>query len=162
MTKNVAAKGLSPSGEIKASSTVKVLDGATLVIDVAVELLEELVELEEIEEMLELEETEVEVEVDIGVVVVVLDFDVARTAAAPAITIITIITTMTATLLIALRLMATFLMVEWDTEASNKSGLFSICYGIQEQSVCFEFRMMIPATLGKKDTARRTSPFCFR
>lgn len=160
MTKNVAAKGLSPSGEIKASSTVKVLDGATLVIDVAVELLEELVELEEIEEMLELEETEVEV--DIGVVVVVLDFDVARTAAAPAITIITIITTMTATLLIALRLMATFLMVEWDTEASNKSGLFSICYGIQEQSVCFEFRMMIPATLGKKDTARRTSPFCFR
>jgi len=124
--KLVATNGLAPSSGRKASSTVSVLDGLTL-------LLEDELDKDELElgeELVELDDDEVDEEV---LVVVEVDVDcVNKTAAAPAMTIITTITTMIAILLIALRVKAFFRILDEDNGSALCIALFSICYHPRE------------------------------
>jgi hypothetical protein len=116
--------------------------------DVLVEPLEELelvelcefeeVDTEETDETDELDEDEDNDDVDEDEdVVVVVDVDVeevSKTAAAPATTIITTITTMIATLLIAFTVRAFFLILDGDNRSAHCMSLFRICYHPEEQN----------------------------
>jgi len=105
-----------------------VLEGATEL------LLDDATELDEVLEEMELLDEDDEVEEELVVVDVVVDVEaVSKTAAAPATTIITTITTMIAILLIPLKVRAFFRILDGDNKSALRVSLFRICYHPGEQ-----------------------------